>query len=82
MIRKLKKLWNKYIVYRGVQLTPKGECFKQYCEQIQDNTLISTIESYEDILNEIRDILIEDYDIVLDRKEIAQFILYTYEEIL
>ena len=36
MIKKLKRLWNKYVVYKGIKLTPKGECFKNYCQQIVD----------------------------------------------
>lgn len=82
MIRKLKSLWNKYIIYRGVELTPKGKCFKEYCEKIVSNNLDNTIESYEDFIYNIQEILIKDHRLFLDRIEAAEFILKSYEEIL
>lgn len=82
MLRKLKKLWNKYVVYRGIELTPKGECFKHYCEQVRDNTLLTTIESYEDFIRYIQELLIVDHKIYLNRNATVEFILATYEEIL
>lgn len=82
MIKKLRSLWNKHVKYKGVSLTPKGECFKEYCEQIVNDTLNDSIQSYEDILYDTQDILLKDHKIFLDRKEAAEFILATYEEIL
>ena len=82
MIRKLKWLWNKYIVYRGAELTPKGECFKKYCEQIVDDTLNNYIGSYEDFIYYIQELLTVDHNLVLNRKETAEFIINTYKEIL
>ena len=82
MIRKLKSFWNKHVKYRKAQLTPKGECFKRYCEQISNDILENEISSYEDFLWYLGNILLEEYDIKFDREEVAEFILMTYEEIL
>lgn len=82
MLRKIKRFWNKNIVYRNAQLTPKGKCFKNYCEKIYSNTLESKIEAYEDFIWYIRDLVIEDYGLVLSREESVELILKSYEEIL
>lgn len=81
MLEKIKHLWNRY-KYKGAELTPKGQCFKHYCEQIYDDTLESTISAYEDFLWYIRDLVAEDFGLLLDKKETAEFILKSYEEIL
>ena len=82
MLRKLRKFWNKNIRYRNAQLTPKGSCFKNYCEKIYNNTLESKIEAYEDFIWYIRDLVIEEYGLVLSREESVELILKSYEEIL
>ena len=82
MIKKLTRLWNKYVVYKGIKLTPKGECFKNYCQQIVDEILNTNIESYEEFIYYIQTLLEHDHNIVLGRKETAEFILEAYKEIL
>ena len=81
MIRKLRLLWNKYVKYRGIQLTPKGEYFKSYCEQICNNSLQKTISSYEEFIDDLRLMIVEDYKMLLSREEVAEFILIIYREI-
>lgn len=82
LLEKINKFINKNIIYRGAELTPKGEYFKNYCTEIVNSTLNSKIMSYEDLIDYIRLQLAEIHGIVLNRKETAEFILETYEEIL
>ena len=82
MIRKLKSFWNKNIKYRNAELTPKGECFKKYCEDINSSSLESTISAYEDFIFYIMHLIKEEYNILLSREETVEFILKSYQEIL
>ena len=82
MLKELRKFWNKHIRYRNVQLTPKGESFRNYCKQIFDNSLKDEIEAYEDFIWYIQEMVLIDYNIELSRKESVELILKSYEEIL
>lgn len=82
MLRQLKRLWNKHIVYKDAKLTPKGECFKSYCEQIVNKNLKNRLAAYEEFIYHIAYMVAEDYGIILNREETAEFILASYEEIL
>lgn len=82
VLKNIIRFYNKHIKYRHAELTPKGECFRNYCKQIVDNTLDSNISSYDDFINHLSNIMIKEYGIKFDKKEMAEFILLTYEEIL
>lgn len=82
MIKQIKRFWDKNIKYRNAKLTPKGECFKKYCEKIYNNSLDSQIEAYEDFIWHIRDIVIEECNLLLTREETVELILKSYQEIL
>lgn len=81
MLTKIRRWINRNIIYRNATLTPKGECFKNYCKQIEDETLKNKIDAYEDFIEYIRYKIAEDCGMVFDREETASFILMTYEEI-
>ena len=82
MIEIIRKWINRNIIYRNAELTPKGECFKNYCKQIENNTLENKISSYEEFIEYIRCKIAEECGMTFDREETAEFILMTYEEIL
>lgn len=82
LLRKIKRFVNKNILYKGVELTPRGECFKNYCTRIAEEDNDSVISAYEDFLEHIRYQVADTFGIVLNRKETAEFILEAYKEIL
>lgn len=82
MIKSLKSFWNKNIKYRNAQLTPKGECFKKYCENINSSSLNSKISAYEDFIYYIKDMIEEECSLSLTREETVELILKSYQEIL
>lgn len=82
ILKNIRRFYNKHIKYRHAELTPKGECFRNYCRQISEDTLEQTISAYDDFINHLSNILIEEYGINFDKKEMVEFILSTYEEIL
>lgn len=81
-LRKIKKFIRKNVVYKDVELTPKGECFKNYCESILKQEVEGKIMAYEELLDYFRLMIAENFGMVLDREDTAEFILEAYKEIL
>ncbi len=80
-MNKLIKLLNRF-KYGKIELTPKGEIFKRYCEDICKDELNHKIFEYEKLIYDIRKQLVEVHKLFLDRKEAAEFIVESYNKIL
>ena len=82
ILENIRRFYYRHIRYRHAELTPKGECFRNYCRQIADDTLEQTIDAYDEFISYLSNIMIKEYGIKFNKKEMAEFILLTYEEIL
>ena len=79
MIRFIQNLYRKW-QYQGAVMTPKGECFRRYCEKYVENEQPDFIKDYEDTIDTIRLQIAEKDGVKFTNKEIAELILTYFEE--